>query len=124
MARSITPGLPSRLRPRRGSRRDRRPGRHGRRLQLVSVAQEDPASADARWCLGHYFAELGERFGEAWFANSDAGEWLSGIWAEGQRLDADELLAAKTGRPLDFIRADLIHGHPDAAGESRRGGEN
>jgi hypothetical protein len=57
------------------------------------------------WALEvQWRAELGERFGEAWFANSDAGEWLSGIWAEGQRLDADELLAAKTGRRLDFLQ--------------------
>jgi DNA-binding MarR family transcriptional regulator/N-acetylglutamate synthase-like GNAT family acetyltransferase len=33
-------------------------------VSMVSVEQEDPASADARWCLGHYFAELGKRFDE------------------------------------------------------------
>jgi DNA-binding MarR family transcriptional regulator/N-acetylglutamate synthase-like GNAT family acetyltransferase len=33
-------------------------------VSMVAVAQEDPASADARWCIGHYFAELGERFEE------------------------------------------------------------
>jgi DNA-binding MarR family transcriptional regulator/N-acetylglutamate synthase-like GNAT family acetyltransferase len=33
-------------------------------VSMVSVEQEDPASADARWCLGHYFAELGKRFNE------------------------------------------------------------
>src|SRR3954464_12227346 len=41
-------------------------GRRGvRRLLGVSIiptAPADPAGADARWCLAHYFAELGERF--------------------------------------------------------------
>ena len=33
-------------------------------ISMVSIAPEDPGSADARWCLGHYFAELAERFEE------------------------------------------------------------
>jgi GNAT superfamily N-acetyltransferase/DNA-binding MarR family transcriptional regulator len=33
-------------------------------VSMVSVAVEDPASDDARWCLSHYFAELAERFEE------------------------------------------------------------
>jgi DNA-binding MarR family transcriptional regulator/GNAT superfamily N-acetyltransferase len=33
-------------------------------VSMVSVAAEDPSSADARWCLGHYFGELAERFEE------------------------------------------------------------
>jgi GNAT superfamily N-acetyltransferase/DNA-binding MarR family transcriptional regulator len=33
-------------------------------VSMVSVAAEDPASEDARWCLSHYFAELAERFEE------------------------------------------------------------
>jgi DNA-binding MarR family transcriptional regulator len=33
-------------------------------ISMVTIAREDPASSDARWCLGHYFAELGERFEE------------------------------------------------------------
>jgi DNA-binding MarR family transcriptional regulator len=31
-------------------------------IAMVSIAPEDPSSADARWCLDHYFAELTERF--------------------------------------------------------------
>jgi DNA-binding MarR family transcriptional regulator/N-acetylglutamate synthase-like GNAT family acetyltransferase len=31
-------------------------------VSMVEIAPEDPASADARWCLGHYFAELATRF--------------------------------------------------------------
>jgi DNA-binding MarR family transcriptional regulator/GNAT superfamily N-acetyltransferase len=33
-------------------------------VSMVTVAPADPDSADARWCLGHYFAELAERFEE------------------------------------------------------------
>jgi DNA-binding MarR family transcriptional regulator len=31
-------------------------------ISMVRIEREDPTSADARWCLGHYFAELDERF--------------------------------------------------------------
>jgi DNA-binding MarR family transcriptional regulator/N-acetylglutamate synthase-like GNAT family acetyltransferase len=33
-------------------------------ISMVAIEPEDPGSADARWCLGHYFAELAERFEE------------------------------------------------------------
>jgi DNA-binding MarR family transcriptional regulator/N-acetylglutamate synthase-like GNAT family acetyltransferase len=33
-------------------------------ISMVNIALEDPSSADARWCLSHYFAELAERFEE------------------------------------------------------------
>jgi DNA-binding MarR family transcriptional regulator/GNAT superfamily N-acetyltransferase len=36
--------------------------RHLLAISMVEVAPEDPSSSDARWCLGHYFAELRERF--------------------------------------------------------------
>src|SRR4051812_6342016 len=32
-------------------------------LSLVTIGREDPGSPEARWCIQHYFAELGERFG-------------------------------------------------------------
>jgi DNA-binding MarR family transcriptional regulator len=32
-------------------------------LSMVTLRREDPGSPDARWCIQHYFAELGERFG-------------------------------------------------------------
>jgi DNA-binding MarR family transcriptional regulator/N-acetylglutamate synthase-like GNAT family acetyltransferase len=38
--------------------------RHLLAISMMSIALEDPSSADARWCLAHYFAELGERFEE------------------------------------------------------------
>jgi DNA-binding MarR family transcriptional regulator len=38
--------------------------RHLLAISMVAIAREDPSSADARWCLGHYFAELGDRFEE------------------------------------------------------------
>ena len=31
-------------------------------ISMIDVAVADPAGADARWCLAHYFAELDERF--------------------------------------------------------------
>jgi DNA-binding MarR family transcriptional regulator/GNAT superfamily N-acetyltransferase len=31
-------------------------------ISLVTLEPEDPSSADAKWCIGHYFAELRERF--------------------------------------------------------------
>src|SRR4051812_40018690 len=33
-------------------------------VSMISIEREDPTSPDARWCLGHYFAELAERFEE------------------------------------------------------------
>ena len=52
---------------------------------------------DARWRRA-----LQERFGEAWFDEKRAGEWLREVWRGGQRLDADELLAEHVGaEPLD-----------------------
>jgi hypothetical protein len=48
--------------------------------------------------------ELVTRFEDAWFADRDAGDWLRGLWAQGQRLDADRLLAGATGGSLDFGR--------------------
>ncbi len=38
--------------------------RHLLAISMVTIAAEDPSSPDARWCLAHYFAELGERFEE------------------------------------------------------------
>src|SRR6185369_12767104 len=32
------------------------------RASQVSIAVEDPATPDARWCIGQYFAELNQRF--------------------------------------------------------------
>jgi hypothetical protein len=54
--------------------------------------------------------ELSERFGEAWFESGEAGQWLRELWASGQSLDAEELLAMQTGRKFDFRRlaADLV----------------
>jgi hypothetical protein len=52
---------------------------------------------------------LRERFGPAWFESPQAGDLLRDLWAQGQRLDADELLAQLDGGGLDFaaLAADL-----------------
>ena len=52
---------------------------------------------EARWR-----AHLRERFGERWFNRPEAGEWLTGLWRQGQRLRADELLAEALGEELRF----------------------
>ena len=45
---------------------------------------------------------LVERFGDRWFEGAAAGDWLRMLWAGGQRLRADELLAETLGEELDF----------------------
>lgn len=62
------------------------------------------------WALEtHLRALLRERFGPAWFDEPAAGELLRGLWSQGQRLPADELLGELTGAQLDFgaMLADL-----------------
>jgi hypothetical protein len=55
------------------------------------------------WALeAHWRKALRERFGERWFEVPDAGAWLRRLWSQGQRLDAEELLAAEVGEQLDF----------------------
>src|SRR6266571_8570922 len=47
-------------------------------------------------------AYLRERFGSRWFASRDAGSLLRELWAEGQRLRAEELLKEVTGSTLEM----------------------
>src|SRR4051794_33216449 len=58
--------------------------RHLLALSMFSVEREDPASADAKWCLGHYYAELDERFEEGF----DAAVWPA---------DATRFVIARSG---------------------------
>jgi DNA-binding MarR family transcriptional regulator/predicted N-acetyltransferase YhbS len=57
-------------------------------LSVLTIEREDQSSADARWCLGHYFAELAERFEESF----DAGRTLPAD-------DAVFLIARMNGQP-------------------------
>jgi hypothetical protein len=50
----------------------------------------------------HLRGVLVERFGPQWFLAPEAGDLLRTLWREGQRMDADELLAEVTGERLDF----------------------
>ncbi len=60
------------------------------------------------WALEVDWREaLRGRFGDAWFQDSGAGAWLRDLWARGQRLDADRLLADATDGSLDFGRLAL-----------------
>jgi len=55
------------------------------------------------WALEtHLRRWLVDRFGPAWFDTREAGDALRGLWRDGQRLSAEELLADLTGAPLDF----------------------
>lgn len=55
------------------------------------------------WALEtHLRKVLRERFGELWFDEPEAGALLRGLWSQGQRLPADELLGELTGAELDF----------------------
>jgi DNA-binding MarR family transcriptional regulator/N-acetylglutamate synthase-like GNAT family acetyltransferase len=53
-------------------------------VSMVAVDRVDPRSPDARWCLGHYYAELAERFEEGF----DATVWPA---------DATSFLIARFG---------------------------
>jgi DNA-binding MarR family transcriptional regulator/ribosomal protein S18 acetylase RimI-like enzyme len=55
-------------------------------ISMITIAREDQTSSDARWCLGHYFTELGERFEEPF----DAGRTLPAD-------DLDAFLIARFG---------------------------
>ena len=66
------------------------------------LADVDPAFYVAcylrAWALEAIWRRaLTERFGESWFAEPAGGEWLRGLWRNGQRLRADELLAETLG---------------------------
>jgi hypothetical protein len=55
------------------------------------------------WALEtHLRGHLRDRFGAAWWNEPEAGALLRGLWAQGQRLDAGELLGELTGASLDF----------------------
>lgn len=55
------------------------------------------------WALEErWAASLRERSGERWWTEPAAGEWLTGVWSQGQRLRAHELLAEETGEELRF----------------------
>ncbi len=57
---------------------------------------------------------LRERFGAEWFQRPEAGELLRSLWREGQRLNADELLAQLTGETLDFsVMLDEVGARPE-----------
>jgi DNA-binding MarR family transcriptional regulator/GNAT superfamily N-acetyltransferase len=80
---------------------------------LVEIRVEDPRSADARWCIEQYFAELNSRF--------DAGfDPSRGITADPEELTppvGELLLARLRGRPVGCGALKL---HPDAPAELKR----
>jgi hypothetical protein len=90
-----------------------------RYVELLSDATKvEPAAADylndiddgfyasqylRAWALeAQLRAYLRERFGNAWFAQREAGSLLRELWAEGQKPTADELLREVTGEKLEL----------------------
>jgi hypothetical protein len=74
---------------------------------LAWVSDVDPGFYVAcylrAWALAALWRRsLRERFGERWFASPEAGEWLRGLWSQGQRLAAEELLTDELGGRLEF----------------------
>ncbi len=65
------------------------------------------------WALEtRWRAALRERFGERWFEQAAAGDWLRALWRQGQRLNAEELLSETLGGGLDFgaLATELVGG--------------
>jgi hypothetical protein len=55
------------------------------------------------WALEtHLRKAIAGRFGDAWFEQPAAGDFLRGLWRHGQRLSAEELLAEVDGASLEF----------------------
>ena len=53
------------------------------------------------WALElRWRAALRERFGELWFEDRGAADWLRGLWRQGQGASGEELLAEATGERL------------------------
>jgi DNA-binding MarR family transcriptional regulator/GNAT superfamily N-acetyltransferase len=65
-------------------------------LSFTRISVEDPDSPDAKWCLGQYFAELGERF-EGGF---DAGRSIPADAGDLRPPRGTFLVARLDGRPV------------------------
>lgn len=66
------------------------------RLSATSIAVEDPASAEAQWCVKQYFAELDERFDGGF----DAGKTISADPEETTPPHGAFLIARLDGSPI------------------------
>ena len=67
---------------------------------MITIELEDPTSADARWCLGHYYAELDERFSQGFEAPPDeSAELVAFVLArlDGQPAGCGALKALEPG---------------------------
>ena len=83
------------------------------RASMVTVADEDPNSPEARWCIEQYFAELGSRFERGF----DPATTISAT--------ADELVPPRGALVIARLREQLIgcgavKFHPGAAAELKR----
>lgn len=92
------------------------------------LADLDPWFHSARYLRGwmlaaSWRASLVDRFGPAWFEQPAAGRWLRGVWAQGQRLGAAELLAESLGDRLGFgpLERELLEPRTAPAGAGATG---
>jgi DNA-binding MarR family transcriptional regulator len=98
------------------------------RASLIGFAVEDPGSDDARWCIGQYFTEIGERF-DAGFdplqsTSPDPGEFAppDGLFLIARLRDRPVgcgALRFKSGEPADLKRM-WIHRDARGCGLGRR----
>jgi DNA-binding MarR family transcriptional regulator/GNAT superfamily N-acetyltransferase len=65
-------------------------------LSFTRISIEDPDSADAKWCIAQYFAELGERFEDGF----DAGRSIPADAGDLRPPRGAFLLARLDGRPV------------------------
>ena len=81
------------------------------------------------WMLeGAFRMMLQDRYGMDWFLNPAAGDWLKGMWADGQHFTAERLLLKHGGGRLDadplkhhFERARPLGPRVDAAAAAGSG---
>jgi DNA-binding MarR family transcriptional regulator/GNAT superfamily N-acetyltransferase len=79
----------------------------------ITIAVEDPATADARWCIAQYFAELGERF--------DAGfDPALSISADAPELTPPAGLLLVARRRREPVGCGALKLHPGAPAEIKR----
>ena len=67
-------------------------------ISMVSIQPEDPTSADAKWCLGHYYADLSERFEDS-FEPEETPPWETFLIARlsGQPAGCGGVLTVRPG---------------------------
>ena len=83
---------------------------------LVEIAEEDPASADAQFCLRAYYAELDARFDDGFESGADAARATTPSCSIARlRGEPVGCGAIKARRELDQAHVGLAHGRAASA---------